>query len=678
MKTTIFKQLILTIVVPVVVVLILLSGLNYHFTRDILVDSNNNKNKLISDEITHILEIQDIILEGIEQRLDKQICDISGKIVNDFFKNSSNIETVDLKALRTKLGMDSTMSDLYIIKSNGVIVNTTFAKDLNLNLFSFGEDHRKYLENILKGEVFVNERFAIENATKRLKKYTYQPTADHRYIVEIGVYSKEADNIMDFIKERINKSSGKQESIKSVDLFIGTDKPFSLNTGKKADSLETNILHQAIKEQLSKTVVKNIDGKRMHYEYIYLERKKSSLYKGSVVRIIADRSNEDRFLRNELLKSLLIFAITIIGVIFLIARNTKKITFPIEKLVENVTNITQSGSLSDRAEMIGNNEITHLSEHFNQMLDKLEEMYNDLERKVIERTAEIQQQKEEISAQRDALFEKNEILESAYSEIEKQKKHITDSIHYAERLQVAILSPESIVKKLLPDSFIFNQPKDIVSGDFYWVNEKDDIILFAVADCTGHGVPGAFMSIVGNNQLNNAVQEKDLTMPSDILNAVNNGVIKLLHKTTDTSEKSIIRDGMDIALCALDISRRKLFFAGAFNPVIIIRNHELTLIKGNKFPIGAYWDNQLKEFTLHELDIYENDCIYVFSDGYLDQFGGATGRKYMIKRFQELLLCVNHLPMNEQRLVLSKTINEWKGSRVQIDDILVLGVRVHL
>jgi serine phosphatase RsbU (regulator of sigma subunit) len=197
--------------------------------------------------------------------------------------------------------------------------------------------------------------------------------------------------------------------------------------------------------------------------------------------------------------------------------------------------------------------------------------------------------------------------------------------------------------------------------------------LVAAVDCTGHGVPGAFMSIVGYNLLNQAVNEHGIDQPAVILNEINRGLSKQLRQQNETIS---VRDGMDIALCAIDSKEKKLLYAGANNPLWIIRKGELIQVKADKQPIGIYNEDEMKQFTLHEMDLHSEDMIYIFSDGYADQFGGHAGKKFKYKGFQQLLLSISLMSLNKQRDVLERTIEEWRGELEQVDDILVIGIKV--
>ena len=319
-----------------------------------------------------------------------------------------------------------------------------------------------------------------------------------------------------------------------------------------------------------------------------------------------------------------------------------------------------------------------------------------------ERTAEIQQKNEYLEQQKTEIEEKNSGLEKAYSEISIQKEIIEEknldimaSIQYAKKIQTAILPQEELRKEVLPNSFVFFQPKDVVSGDFYWISQKENTVLWTAADCTGHGVPGAFMSMIGTSLLNETVNEKGITQPAKILDYVKEGVIKSLKQ----GEHGESKDGMDAALCSLDKTTNILQFAGGNNPVYIIRKgeqkllnengEELTIepniidgelhfyeIKADKMPL-AYYPSKENPFTNHTVQLIEGDSVYVASDGFPDQFGGPKGKKFKYKAMKELLLKINHQPLEEQKNILITTITDWMGSEhEQIDDICIIGVKV--
>lgn len=253
--------------------------------------------------------------------------------------------------------------------------------------------------------------------------------------------------------------------------------------------------------------------------------------------------------------------------------------------------------------------------------------------------------------------------------IEEQNKEILDSIHYAERIQQSLLPPEPLRLRLLPSSFVFYQPRSIVAGDFYWMNEQEEHLIFAVADCTGHGVPGALMSVVCGNALNRTVNEYGITEPGKILDKVRELVIASFG--TGTHE---VNDGMDISLCCWHAASGTMQWAGANNPLWYIRNNEMHELKGDKQPVGRFAHS--KPFATHELRAEPGDQFYLFSDGYADQFGGGNGKKFKYRQLKDLLLAGAALPPEKQAEQLRNTFAQWKGQLEQIDDVCIMGVRI--
>jgi serine phosphatase RsbU (regulator of sigma subunit) len=289
-------------------------------------------------------------------------------------------------------------------------------------------------------------------------------------------------------------------------------------------------------------------------------------------------------------------------------------------------------------------ETYHLREQNRQLIEDLKEANQTLEQKVIDRTRKI----------------------------EAQNQEITCSIQYASKIQHALLPPDEELKKLLPSYFVLSKPRDIVSGDYYWLATKNDKVIIAVADCTGHGVPGAFMSILGVSFLNEIVNKAVTIRANEILNQLCGQVIKSLHQTGKNDEA---RDGMEMALCVIDFSKNKLQYSGAFRPLYLIHDGELKEFKGDSMPIGIY-EEEDQSFTNTEMVFKKDDIIYLFTDGYVDQFGGAGRKKFMSENFKKLLNTIHNKPMPEQKKALEKKFEEWRGEVDQVDDILIVGIRM--
>ena len=281
-----------------------------------------------------------------------------------------------------------------------------------------------------------------------------------------------------------------------------------------------------------------------------------------------------------------------------------------------------------------------------------------LEEKVRERTAEIQRQKNEIELKRDEINEKN--------------TNITASIKYASRIQNAVLPPYELIDKLLPDNFILSKPKDIVSGDFFWLAEKDYKTIFTVADCTGHGVSGAFMSLLGITFLNEIVNIEGITRSVDIVDKLRE---KIIHSLQQGRKDIPSSDGMDIALCVMDKQHRTIQYTGGMSNLVFIRDGKLEVLRGDRFSVCVAYINSAP-FTMKEFEYKTGDVLYLFSDGYPDQFGGEHDRKYFVHRLYVELLDIHRLPLTKQKEILDKNHNEWMGDNEQTDDITVLGIRL--
>ncbi|MCX6335622.1 MAG: SpoIIE family protein phosphatase [Bacteroidia bacterium] len=303
---------------------------------------------------------------------------------------------------------------------------------------------------------------------------------------------------------------------------------------------------------------------------------------------------------------------------------------------------------------------------------RLEKQKSQLEKTVAERTSQLKATLNVVNAQK--------------VEIEAVNSQMTDSINYAKYIQSAILPQKELLDAYLKEYFILFNPRDIVSGDFYWATSIEGLSVIAAVDCTGHGVPGAFMSMLGAALLNEIINKEYITHPGVILRRLRKEIIRSLHQRGETGE---LKDGMDISICTIDFVNMKLQFAGANNPLYLVRKRDgkridtrtfiesekniLYEIKGDRMPISIH--ESMKEFTTHEIEIIKGDVLYLFSDGFADQFGGRDGKKLHYMTFKKILLEHTGESMEEQKLSLEKTFFDWKGDLSQVDDVLVVGIR---
>jgi len=339
-----------------------------------------------------------------------------------------------------------------------------------------------------------------------------------------------------------------------------------------------------------------------------------------------------------------------------ISRNrTRELELINEKLTESEASLLESMQALENKDF-------DLQVMNSELLEKTEEL--------MQQTEEIITQKKEIESQRDEIFEQKK-------EIERKNQNLTDSIIYAKRIQQAMLPNKDLIATNCPEHFILFKPRDIVSGDFYWFKQIKNFTYIAAADCTGHGVPGAFMSMLGISILNEIVTKRDLNPPNEVLDELRKRVKKSLHQTGQDGEA---QDGMDIALCLIDKESNEIQFSGAFNPLYIYRknahnSYDLIESKADRMPIGIHpHDN--RPFTNRRLNLQKNDTLYIFSDGYTSQFGGQKSEKFKSVRLKEILLDIQDKDMQTQQQILEDTITQWMGKSEQVDDILLIGVRI--
>ncbi|MBL7889368.1 MAG: SpoIIE family protein phosphatase [Bacteroidia bacterium] len=323
------------------------------------------------------------------------------------------------------------------------------------------------------------------------------------------------------------------------------------------------------------------------------------------------------------------------------------------------------------------------------LISQTEILLNSLETELESAKKQIAYQEEKISSQKKMLylsiacvilllgflgfiFKYNREKKKTYLILKDKNKKITDSINYAQRIQESVLPSETEIRTFLPKSFIFFQPRDIVSGDFYWLSNIKNKTVIACVDCTGHGVPGAFMSLIGNTLLNEIVNEKETTDAASVLKQLNNQVLKVLHQNTENAQN---KDGMEMGLCVINHSTNELEYAGAMNPMYVVKDNTISVIKPDIKGIGGDLNsNKETEFTNHVIPIQTGMSVYMFTDGYMDQFGGPENKKFNISNFKKMLLEIQSLSMSEQKKVVAETIKKWQGDQRQIDDMLVIGI----
>jgi len=395
-------------------------------------------------------------------------------------------------------------------------------------------------------------------------------------------------------------------------------------------------------------------------------------------------------LRKQIALTLALVVLVASAVAFVVARLFAK---PIQSLTASAKEMGE-GNLEAVPNIRTKDEIGKLAQSFGQMANKLKAKMREQDELNVELAAinerielkyiQINEQKVEIELSKDQIEMQNSALGEAFKEIEKQNKSITSSIHYAERIQRSTLPEHDIFNQYFPNSFVLYKPRDIVSGDFYWFDEieKDgkNYLVIAVGDCTGHGVPGGFMSMLGNNLLTTVVTIGGQIEPAIVLEEIDYDIRKVLHQNDQSSSS---QDGMEIAFCTIDLETLKMKYAGAHRPLYFFRNGEFTEIKADRESLGGVSKIRKKkltnlQLTTHEIQLQKDDIFYLFSDGYKDQFGGELGRVFSSKRFRNLLYKNHQKPMERQMEILDEEVIAWSkiSDQKQTDDIIVLGVKV--
>ena len=409
-------------------------------------------------------------------------------------------------------------------------------------------------------------------------------------------------------------------------------------------------------------------------------------HEGEGIEIEIDRpERNDRFFYVNAIDSIVMLVgigngilVSFIYLLLFIRWTNRDISWPLKELLINIRN-TRAGQQERYSIVRTNDEIGELAEGYNEMTEKIHNyvesisaMNRDLEEKVKERTREVVEQKEEIETQKEEIEAQLDLATLQRDTISKQKDQILDSIHYAERIQSAILPPLNLLDKHLADHFVLFKPRDIVSGDYYWAREKDQKLLVAVADCTGHGVPGGFLSMLGISSMNEIVNRSNGLDPGKILEQLREVVIASMHQTGSRDEA---QDGIEIALCILDLKKKMMVYSGANRPLYLVRDGAVQHYKPDRMPIGIYEQEPLA-FTNHSIKLKKGDSIYLFSDGYVDQLGGPKRKTFRAINFRKLLLDIQDQPMERQKAILMENLTRWQGKVEQIDDILVMGFRI--
>ncbi len=692
-RENIFQNLLLKIITPVIFVIIGLAYYNIEESTKEIQNSYDVVNKLFADEIHTFLEFQDKSLSIIESNLDQDIKAYSYQLINQTFNNTDSIESYDLKKLLSSYRIPQTEIDIYIIDKKGRIVNTTYQKDAGKNINDFDENTRDLISRVFMNKSYEKGEFVPEHATNILRKYTYHCTLDGKYIIELGVKSIKANQVIEQVEFKLNHLTQRANTaILQIDLFIGnTNKPLSFNNKAAKVPLEhLNTYHQILSNRLDVTTIDGNsngytnsketeaiqDNRTLHYQYIYMPRD-SRIYKNSVVRIISDRSKVDHFIQTKILLYVIVTIILIISLIIFLLLASKSISNPLTKIIDGIKGV-EAGNYNEALTLSGVRELETIKNTFNAMTSTLQKRFTRLEvdkdalkSKLEEAIAIENSLKIQSDLQRDEILKLKNKLELAFKKVDDQNKRLANNTYYAQRVENILLPSKQILNKLLNKHFVYYQPKNIVGGDFYWATEIEGKTLIVCADCTGSGVSGAFMSVLGISMLNEIIKQRRITKIEVILENLR----RQLTEALISSELNIVRDGIDISVISIDKIKSKIQYVGANSQIIHFHEGKQEVKKGNKHPLAGF-DEELENYQIQEFEYQIGDMVYMYTDGYQNQFGGEQDKKFMGKRLKNLLTRIHNLPVEEQEQLTKHTIEDWMKTAKQTDDILIMGIKL--
>ena len=637
---TLFQRIFISVFIPEILIFIGALYINYTDTKSVLEEQIENHSESVKLELNQVVVLQGWMLDLLETKIDDRTKHFSRILVDSVFSKTVNISSINLDDVRSEIGMDSEMEEIYIIDSNGTVINTTFKLDYGLNLYSLDNGYQVLFNRLKETGKYHLEGFSEENKTKKIRKFSYMASKDKKYIIELGIYSMEAEKLLSTISDKLDKIREINPTVQKVNIFLNSKEPLNLYSEDSLSNEDKLLFQAAISTKSDTSVVYNNIQKELMYF--------SAEGKEGAIILDYNLALNDEILQGIVNEALIILVISLLILLVVLFFNVKGITFPIKQLMDGIQEFGE-GKFDARVKTEGTKEISYLSRQFNQMAQQVQD---------------------------------------AHSELHESHQQIQASINYAKRIQTALLTSDDYWNEISPEHFVYLKPKDVVSGDFFWAYKtEDDVAIWVAADCTGHGVPGAFMSMLGISFLDEIVVEGKERDAGNVLNKLRERIIRALEQKTNNVN---VGDGMDIALCIWDKKTNILEYAGAYNSLYIVNpnrvnypegalffgdNKQAFEIKADKQPIGKFIIKNMP-FTTKKIQLEKGDVIYTFSDGFMDQFGGENDKKYMSKGFKKLLLSINDQDMASQKETINTTLNRWIGTKKQNDDICIVGIKV--
>lgn len=644
-ESSILRQLLLNILVPVLGLFIVVFILTYRYNLEKLNEQKAQQRDAILAETRNLIAYFDFSMRSHERQFIDRMRKSAYQIQEEL-QSVPDPKTADLFTISRIAGLDSVNEHIYLIDRNTIIVNTTFPPDSGLNFSKIGNQYAAFFGALRKSGHFREDRFGLEMKTGRIKKYAFLATSNRQYIIELGFYSLQAEAFRNLLLKKIETFKNRYKGIRNVQLYLGVKGSPDIHM---TDPDKIKAYLRCLEKRAHQRVPADdpTTSATEQTDFFYLPALASKLYSGYVLEIDSDDSQSTYLIRELSWRFLIFFFITGLLITFIVYQRAKTIVRPIRQLSESTATITR-GNLDTQITLSGSAEVNQLATSFNTMIASLRQSYETLEEKVVQRTEEVVRQKQLV---------------------EHKNREIMDSIGYAQFIQQALLPQVSELHRHLPQSQVVYHPKDIISGDFYWFIGNETSCWFAVADCTGHGVPGAMVSVLCTNALNEQLTVNPGITTGELLDNVRDYVVRNL-----TNDKNYVNDGMDISLCRLNKQTLALEWSGANNPLWIFRGAETLVLQPDKQPVGRH--EPMKHFTTHSISLQTNDLLVLFSDGFADQFGGPKGKKFKYAALRELIRENQSLSVEELKNILETTFVNWKGNTEQTDDVCLLLTRM--
>lgn len=513
-------------------------------------------------------------------------------------------------------------------------------------------------------QLIIQKGFEDYGLEGQMRKYAHQLEHEFTEYVEMeevlmlrrhekDFFLREESKYVELFNLQVDEMLQKYQRQANLSKFLTAKIKFTLKQYQKL-FVQIVQIQEAIGKKKGNALIARME-QDISFILLNLEKLKGSIY-----------NSQAQLLRNLKVKFYLGVILFVLVLIYLSFRVSSNMTKRIKFLSNNISEFVQSNykTTADYSSVKNRDEIGELAKNMKLLEEEIVVHFSNYKRRAERRTREILNQKEKIEAHKLIIEQKN--------------KDTLDSIRYARRIQESMLPKPKFLDQLLNDYFVFYCPKDIVSGDFYWVERQAGKLYIAISDCTGHGVPGAFMSIMGNNFLNQAINEKGLTTPNQILSYLNVAISGSLgqnnrkHETTDV----VVQDGMDIAIVVIDVLKSTIQFSGAQRPLLFISEDTLVEFKGDRYPVGGSTYGSNKRFNLETIPYKSGDSIYLFSDGFADQFGGTKNKKFKYSKLKELIFVGRKAAMVDQKQLIREAFDIWRGDCDQVDDVCVFGLRL--